>query len=221
VDISNLSVPEISAKFGVTLDNTWNAITWEIFDSVAYAAAGQAQLTFFQTPIGGAKTASATNMTQAGQLPANQMFVVETIEVLFWPTVPAVAADEPAAFGAQAVAAQINDMWTFLRTGNLALIVGTQQYAAAGPMARFPSRTRMGLNAALADVSTAGANFQSRIAHAYAEGPVWRTDPNQILIEELQSFHLNLNWPEGNQAITNPGWVQVYLGGTLLRKAQG
>ena len=74
----------------------WEAVRQSLFDHQAYAAAGTTQLTFFALPQGqGGKTASDTNMVAAGQLPANQEFLVQSIEVLLFPTTPTVAAAIP------------------------------------------------------------------------------------------------------------------------------
>ena len=79
----------------------WEGVTNTLYDSIAYAAAGQTQLTFFALPVGqgtglggGTKTLSDTNMTIAGSLPANQEFLVQSIELMFNPTTPSVA-DSP------------------------------------------------------------------------------------------------------------------------------
>ena len=86
-------------------------------------------------------------------------------------------------------------------------------------MGRLPPKTHFQVNAALSDVSTAGASFQSRIAHAYAAGRPYALKAPMRLTENL-SFGVTLNWPEGVQAITNPARVGVVLDGIMYRKAQ-
>ena len=198
----------------------WEAITQTIYDSNAYAAAGQAQLAFFTTPSGsGGKTNSDTNMQLAGQLPANNQQLVTSIELKFCPTVPAVTAQNPAAFGAQVVAAIVNDVYVFYHQGNLQFYIGNKIYLLEGPLGRFPSKTSFDVSAALADVSTAGASFQSRIAYAQAGGrPYLLRAP--LLIQPTQAFTFTLNWPEGVQAITNPAKIWAILDGVFYRLAQ-
>ncbi|MDE2020669.1 MAG: hypothetical protein KGJ13_10070, partial [Patescibacteria group bacterium] len=117
----------------------WEGITNSLYDSAAYAAAGTPQLSFFNLPLGqgvgvggGAKTLSDTNMTLAGQMPANQEFLVQSIEVIFYPSVPNVAAAMPAAYGAGAVATSVNDSWLFHRSGNLTFTIGAKSYLQEG-----------------------------------------------------------------------------------------
>lgn len=222
-------VPSIAGlgKYNVNRPG-FEAIKATLYDSAAYAAAGQTVLTFFQQPVGqgtavlggGVKTLSDTNMNLAGQLPANQMFLVQSIEVAFFPTTPTVAAAMPAAFGAQAVAVQVNDAYIFRRAGNLQMVVGSKPYLQEAPLAKFPSKTHFNIGAALADVTTAGASLQSRIAYAGQIGRPFLLDPAPLLLESSQNFSVTLNWPEGNQVISNPAKVVVILDGYLYRRSQ-
>lgn len=199
----------------------WEAIRQSFYDFQAYAAAGVTQLTFFANPVGqGGKTLSDTNMTLAGQLPKNQEFLLQSIEVWFAPTTPTVAAQMPAAFGAQAAAAIINDAYIFGRSGNLQMVVGSKPYLQEAPMGRFPQKAHFAVDAALADVSTAGANLQSRNAFGFWTGRPYMLDPAPLLLVENQNFSITLNWPEGVQAISNPARVGVILDGILYRRSQ-
>lgn len=208
------------SKFNVNRPG-WEAVRQTLYDFTAYAAAGQAVLNFFATPNGqGGKTLSDTNMTLAGQLPANQEFLIQSIEVMFLPTVPAVTAQNPATFGAQAIAQIVNDAYIVGRTGNLQLTIGSKPYLQEAPIGRFPPKAHFTLNAALADVSTAGAALQSRIAFAYWTGRPYLLSPADLLLVQNQNFSVSLNWPEGVQAITNPGRIGVILDGILYRRSQ-
>jgi hypothetical protein len=205
----------------------WEAIGNTLYDSAAYPAAGQTQLTFFSLPIGqgtgfagGTKTLMDTNMRNQGSMPANQEFLAEGIEVLFWPTRPAVAAQLPAAFGAQAIAQIINDTYAFYNSGNLILFIGSKKYCEEAPLVKFPPTSNFGLDAALADVTTAGANFQSRIAFASARGKPY-TLRSPLRLVSNQNFNVTLNW-DAAVALpsTNPGRVFVSLCGVLYRRSQ-
>lgn len=203
----------------------WEAIRQTLYDFTAYAAAGQTQLTFFALPVGqGGKTLSDTNMTLAGQMPANQEFLIQSIEVQFQPTVPAVATQNPAVFGAEAIAQIINDVYIVSRTGNLALSIGSKPYLQEAPLGRFPGKTHMQARSALSDVAPAipAPNLQSRIGFAYTEGRPYLLSPADLRLVSNQNFSVTLNWPEGVQALpsTNPGRIGVILDGILYRRSQ-
>lgn len=199
----------------------WEAIKQSLYDYQAYAAAGATFLNFFSTPIGqSSKTLSDTNMTLAGQLPANQEFLVQSIEVPFEPTTPTVAAQMPAAFGAQAIAQIINDAYIFGRSGNLVLTIGSKPYLQEAPIGRFPAKAHYHIDAAAADVTTAGAALQSRMAFGYWTGRPYLLSPADLLLVQNQNFSVQLSWPEGVQAITNPARIGVILDGILYRRSQ-
>lgn len=217
-------LPEISniaelQKFNVNLDE-FEKIKQSLYDSAAYPAAGVSSLLFFQTPLGqSSKTLEDTNMRLAGQLPTNQLFLIESVEVIFHPSTPTVAAAMPAAFGAQAIAVQINDAYIFYRSGSLRLEIGSKDYIQEAPLQRFPPKTKFSVEGALSDASTAAANLQSRIGYANACGRPYLVNPPLLLIEN-QNFSIELAWPNGVQAISNPAQVFVILDGLLFRRAQ-
>lgn len=205
----------------------WEVIKQSLFDSVAYPAVGLTSTTLFSTPIGqgvglggGVKTATDTNMSLAGQLPANQGFLIEGVEVLVNVTTPTVVAAMPAAFGAQAVAVQVNDAFIISRSGNLNLTIGSKPYLQDGPLMKFPASSNFCLDAALADVTTAGANLQSRIAYGKAKGRPYSLGAAPIFLTANQNFNVTLAWPEGLQAISNPARITVSLFGLLYRRSQ-
>lgn len=199
----------------------WEAITATLYDYQAYDTLGHSFLNFFSVPVGqNSKTYSDTNMTLAGQLPKNQEFLIQSIEVQFFPTTPTSAAQMPAAFGAQAIAQIINDVYIVTRSGNLNLTIGSKTYLQEAPVGKFPPKTHMCVDAALADVTTAGDNLQSRIAWAYAGGRPYQLTPAPLLLPENQNFAVSLNWPEGAQAITSDARIGVILDGILYRRSQ-
>ena len=219
-DLGSIGVSNMAElqRYNVNLES-FEQLKTNLYDSNAYPAAGVTTLQFFQIPIGqGNKTLEDTNMRLAGQLPTNQLFLVEGVEVLFLPTDPTVAADMPAAFGAGAVAAIINDAYIFYRSGFLKFRVGSKDYIEEGPLMKFPPSQNFKVEGALADATTAAANQQSRIAYGYAGGVPYGIIP--ILLIENQNFDITLEWPSGVQAITNPARVVVTLDGVLFRRAQ-
>ena len=202
----------------------WEAIRQTLYDYQAYPAAGVQLLTFFTQPLGGAaaRTLSDTNLTLSGQLPRNQEFLIQSIEVAFWPTTPtgANAADLPAAFGAQQAAVIINDVYIVYRSGHLVLTIGSKPYLQEAPLQRFPPKTRVHVEGALADQSTIAADLQSRIAYAYANGRPYILEPAALLLIENQNFNVTLNWPEGVQVISSDARIGVILDGFLYRRSQ-
>jgi hypothetical protein len=198
----------------------WEAVRWDLYDSIAYAAAGQTQLSFFTSIT--SKTISDTNLELPGQMPSMQKFLVDSVEVDFQPTVPAVTAQNPAVFGAQAAASIVNDVYIFRRTGYLQFNIGSKYYLQSGPMKKFPSATHFAIDAALADATTAAPASQSRIAFADVVGRMYHMTPYSVLLISNQNFNVTLNWPEGVQALpsTNPARVVVSLWGILYRRSQ-
>ena len=198
----------------------WEAIKQSLYDFQAYQAAGVSTLTFFSTPVGGTKTLSDTNLTLAAQLPKNQEFLVQSIEVVFHPSTPTVAAAMPSFFGAQAAQVLINDAYIFGRSGNLTLTIGSKPYLQEAPLGRFPQKARFDLSAALADATTAAAALQTRTGFGFWTGRPYLLDPAPLLLPENQNFSVSLNWPEGAQAISNPARIGVILDGIMYRRSQ-
>lgn len=216
-DISNFSVNW----------NQWEFVTNSLYDSIAYPAAGLASAAFFQTPIGqgtgfggAAKSLSDTNMQLAGQLPAGQMFLISSVEVLVQPTTPTVTAGMPAAFGAQAAAVQVNDSYIIGRSGNVVLNILSKNYIQEAPVGNLPPSSDFVLSGALSDTTTAAASSQNRLAFGNYEGDNYILAPNNLLLVSNQNFKVTLAWPEGLQAITNPARLFVRLNGMLARLAQ-
>lgn len=186
-----------------------------LYDFQSYPAAGQTQMIFFQVPQGQqGKTKFDTNMETAGSLPAPKRFIIETIEIEFFP------GSVPSVFGAATALSQINDVYTFSQNGFLDLFIGSKSYLTEAPLGRFPSSNRLAVNAAVTDASTAGANLQTRSGYAALGGPPYRIEPNISLVS-TQNFNVSLNWPT---AIALPsgvaGRVGIVMKGLLYRNSQ-
>lgn len=232
IPVGSGSVPNVPSytdlsSYNVNRDG-WEVIRQTLYDSNAYAAAGTQLLTFFALPLGqgtgfggSAKTLSDTNMQAAGQMPNMQEFLVQSVEVAFFPTTPTVAAQMPAVFGAQAAAQIINDAYIFYRAGNLQFQIGSKSYLTEAPLMKFPPKAHFDITAvALADTTTAAASSQSRAAYAGSRGRPYQMNGANLRLVSNQNFSITLNWPEGVQAITNPARVFVYLDGLLYRRSQ-
>jgi hypothetical protein len=103
----------------------------------------------------------------------------------------------------------------------LRLIVGSKPYLEEAPLGRFPPKTHFSLDAAAADQSTIAASLQTRIANGYWAGRPYLL-PVPLKLTSTQNFSIELNWPEGVQALpsTAPGRIGVILDGLMYRNSQ-
>ena len=198
-------------RYNVNLDQ-WEAIKQSLYDYQTYALAGTTQQIFFAVPAGqGGKTKEDTNMTLAGQLPTNNLMLVESIEISFTSnTLPSIA-------GVDGVISSINDAYIFRRRGWLLFTIGQKDYLTEGALMRFPEKAYFETSAA---VSQAGevADAAQRVGYATARGRPYLLNPPLLLIEN-QNFQVALNWPTA-QPITADARVGVILDGQFYRRAQ-
>lgn len=203
------------------LGNTQDVVYWPLFDSAAYAAAGQTQISLFVAPIGqgttsapgatGVKTLADTNMYSAGQLTKGNEFFMTGQEFLFFP------GDAPE----QAIAVGVdnffvNDTYNVGKSGVVTLQVGSnRQYIQDGPLQNFPPSTRLFVDAAVAGTSL--TTVGSSIAYAAWVGEPYDITP--IYIEATQGFQEYVQWPA---AVTVSVTARLFsrLRGYLIRNAQ-
>lgn len=200
-----------------------------LYDSAAYAAAGQLTLNFFQTPVGqgtttapgatGGKTEADTNMTNAGLLPAFTKFYCTGLEVQLYPG--SASTFGPGGGGlADAVAGRFwNDVYAIGKSGWLRFRVGQRDYVLDGPLMNFPSTAGLGGGMAVATNLTTGAATLAEIEYARFVGQAYTIVP--IYIESTQNFVVQMNWPA---VVATPSTVAarifVRLRGRLIRVAQ-
>lgn len=208
-------IPSIAelAQYNVNRPDQVEAIKASLYDTQTYVAAGQTQLSFFQTPKGGSsgKTLQETNMTFAGALPAPQSFLVRSIELYFFP------AAATSATGA-VVADNWNDTVKFYQKGWLELFIGSKPYLDEAPLIKFPARTGITGVGALSDTTTAAAARVTKIDYATGAGEVYDMVP-PILLVPTQNFVVTLNWPTA-VAITADARVVCSMQGILYRNSQ-
>lgn len=211
---NGVSVPNpIRARnqFRANVPNGLEATAQPLYDFAAYAAAGQTSLTFFQTPMGsGGKTAADTNMQLAGQLPSPQQFLLNSIEVIFYPGV------SPTPAAAAVNSEFVNDVWAVGKGGVLSLQVMSKQQLQMAPIQSFPPSNCMQVDAALSDTTTAAATRLNTTQYACWRGPVFKVAP--IMILASQNFSVTLTWPA---AVALPstvaGRIGIRLNGILYR----
>lgn len=204
------------AKYRVNRPGQLEVLRQSLYDFQAYAAAGQSSLSFFAVPDGqSGKTKADTNMTLAGQLPAGQQFLVQSLEVYFFPgtVLPGVG---PVA---SVIDSFTNDVWK-VRSGSsfLEFVVGSKNYLTETPLMRFPPKARLDGWAAAADATTAAAALFNRTSYADATGRPYPIDP-YVLLESTQNFNVKISWP-ALVTITNAGRIGVVFDGLLIRNSQ-
>lgn len=218
-DISNIADLQ---KYNVNLQE-FEQIRQSLYDSVTYPAAGATSLRFFQLPIGQAgKTLEDTNLQLAGQLPTNQLFLVEDVQLLFFPNFDeGTPANQPAAYGTPQAANIINDVYEFAQAGALRFEIGSKDYLREAPLQVFPAKTKFHVEGALSDATTLSANGQSRIAFGYTCGVPYLLNPPLLLIEN-QNFSVEILYPNGVRALPSTQDAKVFckFGGILFRRAQ-
>jgi hypothetical protein len=218
-------MPGRAGEYVVNRAGQWESVRWSFYDFQAYAAAGVTQLSFFQTAMTAAgKSLSDTNMALPGQIQQGQMFLVESVEIHFFPTTPTggATAQLPAAFGAPAVPNLVNDAYVFRRSGNLVFTIGQKPYLQEAPMVRFPPKAQFDVHGAMSDSTTAGASQATRLAMPVTHGRPYILNPDPVLLDAGQNFTVVCAWPEGLQALPsgNPARVGCVLDGTLFRLSQ-
>ena len=208
------SLPNDPGRFAVNRP-TKEGIRSSLYDFQSYALGGQTQLLFFQIPKGqSSKTAFDTNMEAAGSLPSPKQFLIETLEIYFFPGVPV----DTIATTATNTPKQADDMFTFIQNGYLDLFIGSKSYLTEAPLGRFPASTGMRLDSSLS--GTFAAPNMAKSEYAAPQGLIYRIQP-EILLEPTQNFNVSLNWPT---AIPNPSGVAARIGvvmrGILYRNSQ-
>ena len=223
----NYDIPSLQEleKFNVNRGGQFEAVRQTLYDYQAYAQAGQTQLTFFQLPVGqGNKTLADTNMEIAGQLPNPKMFLIQSIEILFFPSGTGTALPSfggLAATAAAATSAFVNDVYNVGKSGWLEMFIGSKPYLREAPLNRFPPKSKLDGFVAWGDSSTAGAVNVEGAAYAVWSGrPYMLTPP--ILLKPTQNFNVTLNWPAAVAlaAIDTAARIGVVLDGILYRNSQ-
>jgi len=214
--------PSYLRSINVNVPTTYSGITFPLFDSIAYAAAGQAQLTLFQTPAGsGGKTLGDTNMQAAGQVQSPNVFVVTGIQLAFVSGAPVEVTG--AAVAASDYIADVHAFYQGLSAtpsliGSYLEFSSGSTYYVREPLWMFPPSARLAIGAALA---TTVAADQYVIGYAENSGIPYEIAP--LALPSNQTFQVTLNWPGGVVALPSAkaGRVQCALNGWMYRPAQG
>ncbi len=210
----------VPGRFVVNDLNKMEAISQPLYDYLAYPAAGQLQFTFFQVPVGGAKTQASTNMDLGGQLPAPQKLLISGIAIDFLSGFAPIVGPQ-----ADASISNINDIYAVLNNlagvnGFFTLKIGSKQYLQVAPLMVLPPRSHMNGVMAVTSATTAAASLQTLGSLGFADGDVFRPVP--LLIEAGQNFSATINFPSlvALPSANTHSQIGVWLYGTLYRAPQ-
>jgi hypothetical protein len=184
---------------------------WQPFyHKVAYAAAGQAALQFFNVAFSGDYT--VTNMLAAANFPAPTAFLVRAIMLNFIPGNPtATSAAAPSAAQFNNVA----DVITVANAGYVEFVIGGKVYLRDSPSGRFAPN--YGISAALVAAGTLTAPALSTAAYARAAGRYYEITP--FLIPQTQNFAVTFYTPVA-VPISVAGTVIATMDGFYYRQSQ-
>lgn len=210
-------------KYAINRSQEYEVTRQTLYDFQTYASAGQTSLNFFQVPIGqGGKTIADTNMELAGNLPAPKYFLVESIEIYFFPADAPVSISNVSAL-LSVITNYANDTDAVAQSGSLDFFIGSKSYLQEAPLGRFPPKTRL--------QTTFGAAFQQKIAIAADEanqivgdyaamvGRPYFLDPYKILLAPTQNFKVTMIWPAA-VSVSADARIGVVMDGALFKLSQ-
>lgn len=221
----------------VTNPSQSEIVRQRFYDYQLYATAGTTQLTFFSAPVGQgittalggtagtAKTLFDTNLELPNTLPSGKAFMIESIEVVFFPgsvnTANTYTVASPALFNATAAAAvssQLADVNSFYQSGMLELNILSKNYLRETPLIAFPPKANFNLDAAYASNSATTATVGA--VNMRAAGRPYYLEPT-IALQPAVNFEVVLRFPA---AVATPSGfnarVGVILDGYFMRASQ-
>lgn len=204
------------ARYNVNRAGQVEGVWQPLYDYQLYPAAGTAaNLTYFQAPLGAARSYEDTNMELGGQLPTPTEFIITAIGVNFLANF---ALSSVGAANANSIA---QDTYNIMRRGFLRLTIGSKDYVKYTPLMEFPAASRMGGFAAASDATTAAAALATKIAYAQSSGPQYAITP--IRLVSSQSFRVTIEFPNGAVPVASADALSrlgVVLYGFLYRLSQ-
>lgn len=210
------TLARVGKAYGVNLDS-YESVTWPIYDTADYTSASTTILTFFQTPNGqSSKTYGDTNMDTAGIIPSPNYYFVTGIEVQIIPVITDLPSIGPVA---DVASKWLNDVYQMYYSKNFAqLVIGAKKYITE-PINKFVPTHRLDGFAALATNLTSGASTQSQAVFAQLCGVPYEIQP--FLLPPNQPFQFTINWPTAvTLASTHNPNIQVTFNGVMYRPAQ-
>jgi hypothetical protein len=219
----------------VTNPSQSEIVRQRFYDYVLYPTAGVTQLSFFTQPLGQglttaiggtagtAKTLFDTNLELPNTLPSGKAFMVESIEVIFFPgsvsTANTYTLASPVTYNATpaaAVAAQLADVNSFYQSGMLEFNILSKNYLRETPLLCFPPKANFNLDVAFSGSGTA----ENGAVNGRASGRPYYISP-EIALQPAVNFGINLLFPS---AVATPSGfnarVGVIMDGYFMRASQ-
>lgn len=206
-----------------------------LYDWQTYAAAGQAQLVFFATPVGQGtsifdatkpKTYEDTNLEGNGSMMSRgEAFLVKAIGLQFVagnnPVQENLTAAAPAAYTKYAA----NDEFTFYKQGWAEFKVLNKEQLRVGPLGVLPPLTMGEVDAAAGvfwSEAAAADHYESITATKYKiKGPKYMLAGSGVRLEYGTRFAFSLNWSKAVALpSTTAGMVQAQFMGHRMRVGQ-
>jgi hypothetical protein len=221
----------------VTNPDQSEVIRQRLYDFQLYPAAGQAQLQFFNFAIGqgittalgavvgSTKTQWDTNLQLGGQLPSGKQYLIQAIEVYFYPGSSAAANTflpaNPAFFNAAAaaaLAAAVSDLNQFYQSGRLQLQILDKFVLDEAPLMAFPVQTAVAGDVSVSSNSATVGEVGVLLARCIGRPYVMNIP---VTIQPAMNFSMNMIWPS---AVPLPSTfnarVGVVLDGYFQRASQ-
>lgn len=235
-------IPSVTEAISYSVNRLGEAegIRQTLYDFLLYPLLGALAFQFFQLPkgqgvttspgatVGSAKTIFDTNMEAAGSLPNPKSFLVESIEVMVFPGNSGAAntftQQPPYDFVAVPTdlvplsAGGVSDVWNITNAGHLQFFIGSKSYLDEAPLSRFPPKTYVGIDAAVASNSATTAALS--VSAARAMGRPYYLDP-PIFLTPTQNFVVTVDYAALVPTIsTLNARIGIVLDGYLYRASQ-
>jgi len=210
-----LSVQEMRQRYGVTVPDGFEVIKWPVYHYQAYATAGAATFTFFNS-IG--TDPRFNNMESAASFPNPKKFLLRGIAVHFIP------GNAPWFTTASSVTnpTRSADIHAVLNgAANLQLLVGNKQYMFGAPLGLFPSPVPLwGAGAVHFSQTSAGSLIQAydHLSNSTASRDTFQMDP-PLFIESQINFNVQINFGSA-LTINTASTIGVILLGQIIRPMQ-
>lgn len=221
----------------VTNPDQSEIVRQRFYDYQLYPTAGATQFSFFANPagagitsapgavVGTAKSLWDTNLELSGTLPSGKAFMIESIEVVFFPgsvntanTFTTRLLGDFNATADDAALSYLNDVQSFYNSGMLELNILSKNYLRETPLMCFPPKAWLDGAAALA--TNAAATGALSVSAISAKGRPYYIEPT-IALQPAVNFEVVIKYPA---AIATPSGfnarVGVILDGYFMRASQ-
>lgn len=156
-----------------------------IYDTEAYASAGQTALYFFRKSYtDSGKNKDLTNMKSGGRMPHNEAILVRGIALTFLPGVDHLKLDGDSSY--------VKDVVAVMKAGRVHIKTNGVDVVEDGPLALFPSETRLDVSFGIDDNRAAAASQFAVGQHGAVVGRMYMPEP--FLLDANQAFDAAVLW---------------------------